>query len=197
LRLAEERARRVSDLRYEVHFTIPSELNARVEGTVTARFRLTDASRPLAFDFAGPGPVRAENQGRQVPVEAASEHLLIAPAHLREGENAITFRFTAGDAALNRTRIHHTLFSLPAHDWRFMFRSARLKASTRSLDILDVGSACERRRTRARPNLAVSIADRSLRPIFRSLRAALGSRPPSEMRRFHVSSRDGCRQGRP
>src|SRR5882672_11692082 len=91
LRLAEERARRVSDLRYELYFTIPSEMNARVEGTVTARFILSDATRPLAFDFAALGPVRAENQGREVPVEAASEHVLIAPAHLREGENAVTF----------------------------------------------------------------------------------------------------------
>src|SRR5262245_7788980 len=111
LGLAEERARRISDLRYELHFTIPSELTAPVEGTVTTRFTLADASRPVAFDFAGAGSVRTESQGKEIPVEATAEHLLIAPAHLRAGENVLTFRFTAGDAALNRNpEFMYTLF---------------------------------------------------------------------------------------
>jgi aminopeptidase N len=111
LTLAEERVRRISDLRYELHFTIPSELAAHVDGTVTVRFKLSDTTRPLAFDFAGTGPVRVDSQSQEIPVEAASEHLLIAPAYLREGENAVTFRFTAGDAALNRNpEFMYTLF---------------------------------------------------------------------------------------
>ena len=111
LALAEERARRISDLRYELHFTVPSELTERVEGQVTIRFRLADATRPLAFDFAASGPVRAESLNQEIPIDVGSEHLLVAPAHLREGENTISFRFTAGDAALNRNPdFMYTLF---------------------------------------------------------------------------------------
>jgi aminopeptidase N len=111
LGLAEERARRITDLRYELHFTIPADQAARVEGTVTTRFTLADATRALAFDFAGTGPLRAETQGQEIPVEAISEHLLIAPAHLRAGENVITFKFTADDGPLNRNpEFMYTLF---------------------------------------------------------------------------------------
>jgi len=111
LTLAEERARRITDLRYDLHFTIPSEPTARIEGTVTSRFRLTDATRPLAFDFAGAGPVRVDILNQHVTLEAESEHLVIPAVHLRDGENTITFGFTAGDAALNRNPdFMYTLF---------------------------------------------------------------------------------------
>ena len=111
LSLAEERARRITDLRYELHFTIPSDQAVRIEGTVTTRFTLADATRPLAFDFAPVGPLRAEISRQEIPVEAISEHLLIAPAHLRRGENVITFKFTADDAPLNRNpEFMYTLF---------------------------------------------------------------------------------------
>src|SRR5688572_9902028 len=57
--LAEERARRVSDLRYALHFTVPDAVNAAIGGAVTIHFTLADASRPLALDFAGrPDSVR-------------------------------------------------------------------------------------------------------------------------------------------
>ena len=102
LTLAEERVRRVSDTRYNLHLTIPSDASSRVEGTVEIRFVLVDASRPLALDFVATGPVQAESQGHQIDLVMASEHLLILPADLREGQNSITIRFVAGDAALNR-----------------------------------------------------------------------------------------------
>ena len=54
--LAEDRARRISDLRYDVHFAIPADPAARVDGLVTIRFTLTDPGRPLALDFSGSGP---------------------------------------------------------------------------------------------------------------------------------------------
>ena len=79
LALAQERAQRITDLRYELHFTIPSAPTAPVEGTVTSRFRLTDANRPLAFDFAGAGPVRAESQNQDIPLEAGDRVEVMTP----------------------------------------------------------------------------------------------------------------------
>jgi aminopeptidase N len=156
LGLAEERVRRISDLRYELHFTIPSDQAARVEGSVTTRFTLADATRPLAFDFAASGPVRAEGQGQEIPVETIPEHLLIAAAHLRAGENVITFKFTAGDAALNRNPdFMYTLFVPARARLAFpCFDQPDLKARyTLSLDIpagweaLANGPEIERKRT--------------------------------------------------
>ncbi len=156
LGLAEERVRRISDLRYEIHFTIPSDQAARVEGSVTTRFTLADATRPLAFDFAASGPVRAESQGQEISVETIREHLLIAAAHLRAGENVITFKFTAGDAALNRNPdFMYTLFVPARARLAFpCFDQPDLKARyTLSLDIpagweaLANGPEIERKRT--------------------------------------------------
>ena len=50
--LAEDRAARVSNLRYELHFSIPESQQEPVRGRVTLRFDLTGAQTPLALDFA-------------------------------------------------------------------------------------------------------------------------------------------------
>ena len=47
--LAEERAEMIRDLRYEVSFDIPGEVTEPINGRVTARFALQDASGPLVF----------------------------------------------------------------------------------------------------------------------------------------------------
>ena len=111
LALADERARRISDLHYNLHFSIPADPAARIDARVEIRFALSDAKRPLALDFAAPGLVHAESGSREIEVVTASEHLLIHAADLHEGQNDITISFTAGDAALNRNpEFMYTLF---------------------------------------------------------------------------------------
>ncbi len=136
--LAEERARRISDLHYRLHFTIPSDPAAPIDAKLEMRFALSDAKRPLALDFAAPGPIHAESRGREIELTAASEHLLIQPADLHEGQNAITISFTAGDAALNRNpEFMYTLFVPARARLAFpCFDQPDLKATyTLSLDI--------------------------------------------------------------
>jgi aminopeptidase N len=56
-------------------------------------------------------PSTAGVTSASVPLEGAAEHLVIAPAGLREGDNRITIAFTAADAALNRNdEFMYTLF---------------------------------------------------------------------------------------
>ena len=55
LALAEDRAARVSALKYDLDFTIPASRDQPVRGRLTASFTLQDAGRALAFDFAQPG----------------------------------------------------------------------------------------------------------------------------------------------
>ena len=54
LSLAETRAARVSDLRYEVTYTIPEKRTDPIPAHVKATFVLTDNDSSLLFDFAQP-----------------------------------------------------------------------------------------------------------------------------------------------
>ena len=138
LSVAEDRARRVSNLRYDLHFTIPADPLARIEATATLRFALADPNRPLVLDFAAAGAVHGESRGRPIAVVAANEHVLIQPADLVEGENEITLRFEAGSAPLNRNpEFMYTLFVPARARLAFpCFDQPDLKAKfTLSLDI--------------------------------------------------------------
>jgi aminopeptidase N len=111
--LAEERARRVSALRYELFFDIPEELDEPVRGRGTIRLVLADADAPLILDFTGPlervTALRAG--GRTVAVSSVNGHLIVPADALQAGENEIEVEFLAGDAPLNRSRdFLYTLF---------------------------------------------------------------------------------------
>ena len=105
LSLAQERASRVSDLRYALSLTIPVARRDPVRGHLTASFVLRDARRPIAFDFAQPADhVSAITvNGHAVEVHAGNGHVMIPTRRLEEGANRIQFDFVAGDAALNRS----------------------------------------------------------------------------------------------
>jgi aminopeptidase N len=103
LTLAEDRARRVRDLRYELELRVPAAASERLPGRVTIRFTLADASRPLAIDFAPRDSVTAATSaGVAFAPVVAPDHLVVPVSALRAGENAIAIDFLAGDASLNR-----------------------------------------------------------------------------------------------
>jgi aminopeptidase N len=112
LALAEERARRVGDLRYELRFTVPERSTEPLLGTVTIRFSLSDASRPLAIDFAPRDAIRRSAvAGHPVELGTGVDRLLVPGSALRKGANEITIDFVAGDASLNRNpEFLYTLF---------------------------------------------------------------------------------------
>jgi aminopeptidase N len=104
LALAEERAARVSAVRYVIQLRIPEQQSEPVRGQVTIRFALKDVSRPLAIDFAGPSDAleRVTVSGRQAGSRWVDEHVIIAADDLKAGENEITLWFRSADAPLNR-----------------------------------------------------------------------------------------------
>jgi aminopeptidase N len=105
LTLAEDRAARVSNVRYDLRFDIPADEKDPVGGEVTIRFDLKDASRPLAIDFAGmPASVAGVRAGRGSVGQAKwiNEHVIIEPADLKDGANEITLGFRSANAPLNR-----------------------------------------------------------------------------------------------
>ena len=173
LSVAEERARRVSNLRYDLHFSIPADPVARIDATATLRFALADRGRPLVLDFAAPGPVHAETRGRPIALVAANEHILIQPADLIDGENEITLRFQAGSAALNRNpEFMYTLFVPARARLAFpCFDQPDLKAKyTLSLDIPAgweaLANAPEIRRISHDNRLQISFAESDPLPTY-------------------------------
>jgi aminopeptidase N len=120
LALAEERGRRIQDLRYELSFDIPNAVEDPISGRVTARFDLRDASVPLVFDF---DPLAANRISGEAFVESvivgesdsdfqlANGHIVIPVTELDTGENTVEIVFRAGEGALTRNpEFLYTLF---------------------------------------------------------------------------------------
>ncbi len=118
--LAQERAGRISDLRYAVSFDIPGDVEEQINGRVTASFDLEDASAQLAFDF---DPAVAEGasieafvqsvvvDGSEADFQLANGHVVIPAAALETGQNSVEILFRAGDASLTRNaEFLYTLF---------------------------------------------------------------------------------------
>ena len=100
IELAEERAARISNLRYELHFAVPSSQEEPVRGRATIHFDLSNARQPLVLDFAGRSASAVLGDGARV--EAANEHLVLPPAALRTGANSVVVDFESADGPLNR-----------------------------------------------------------------------------------------------
>jgi aminopeptidase N len=171
LTLAQERAARISDLRYELHFSIPPAAAERVQGRATIRFTLADASRPLALDFSPSDGVEGASAGGQpIQLEAVPDHLVIPARHLRQGSNEIEIRFRSDDAALNRNPdFLYTLF-VPARARTAFpcFDQPDVKARYRvSLEVPEgwetISNGAEAARTSARGRAQVRFAE--TRPI--------------------------------
>ena len=112
-KLAEHRARRISNLRYGLRFSIPEAIDERIHSVESIRLTLSDASQPLVLDFrAAPEDVLAVYAlNDQVEYEFTNGHIVIPPAVLEHGENLIRVEFLAGDMSLNRNRdFLYTLF---------------------------------------------------------------------------------------
>jgi len=111
--LARLRSRTISDVRYELSFTIPAALADPVVGRETVRFRLTNTRRPVLLDFSGPleGVSGVSVNGKQSVFDGINEHIVIPRSALQSGENSLTIAFIASDGALNRNEeFLYTLF---------------------------------------------------------------------------------------
>jgi aminopeptidase N len=104
--LARERAARVSNLRYDVAFTIPAVRSQPVAGRALIRFSLASAAEPVVLDYL---PDRAgilrsvEANGVKTPIRQVNGHIIVPKDALRPGENSLSLDFNAGDASLNRS----------------------------------------------------------------------------------------------
>ena len=108
--LAEQRAATISDLRYDVRFSIPSRRTAPISGHILAHFVLA-ADGPAIFDFAQPPDHVHEVRvgGAERSYEVRDEHIIVPG--LTAGEVTVELDFTTGDGSLNRQEdFLYTLF---------------------------------------------------------------------------------------
>src|ERR1700744_6401195 len=103
LELAEQRAHILRDVHYRLSFHIPAALSAPVRGEEDIDFDNLDSHLPLQLDFrAAPAQVGGLTvNGEAAPVQLVDEHLLIAPASMRNGPNHIHLTFVAGNRPLH------------------------------------------------------------------------------------------------
>jgi aminopeptidase N len=104
LSLAEARAARTANVRYDLTFAIPEAASVPIAGTAAIRFDLKDAGQPVVLDFA-PGADHVTSlavAGRPASYRALNGHVVIAADAFAPGENVVEIAFRAGDAALNR-----------------------------------------------------------------------------------------------
>jgi aminopeptidase N len=141
--LARDRAGRISNLRYELSFSIPKDKAAVINGHEVVTFTLSDASRPLFLDFepATSRRIRELTIGTdRFEPRIVNGHLELPAAALRAGDNRVAMEFEAGDAPLNRNDdFLYTIFvPARAHEAFPCFDQPDLKARwTLSLDVPD------------------------------------------------------------
>ncbi|MGQ1909738.1 M1 family metallopeptidase [Marinifilum sp. RC60d5] len=111
--LAEYRKENISNLEYNLSFTIPETREQNITGTNTIAFKLLSTNQDLQIDFRE--DVSLINKiicnGENSAYHHESEHLIIPKRELIKGENKIVIKFTAGNTSLNRNdEFLYTLF---------------------------------------------------------------------------------------
>ena len=114
--LAAIRARTIDELRYQLTFDIPIDLNVPVRGREVIRFVLREVPESLILDFApASGAVSSlQVDGVASRYEVVNGHLVVPSSALRVGVNELAIEFTAGDEALNRNAEYLYSLFVPA-----------------------------------------------------------------------------------
>src|SRR5262249_24485745 len=105
LDLAEERARSIENVRYDLTFTIPSALSEAISGREVLRFFVRkEPAGPLVLDFAPGAPFLNSLSigGKPAGYRNVHGHIVIPREGLVQGENTIEIVFRAGETSLNR-----------------------------------------------------------------------------------------------
>ena len=115
-RLATARAREIRSLRYDLSFTIPSDVKEPLKGRERVQFVLTDLSESIILDFEQPRDhiVSVRIAGTPSPFTTTAGHIIIPSSGLRVGENEIDIEFVAGNEPLNRNSEYLYSLFVPA-----------------------------------------------------------------------------------
>ncbi len=102
--LAQWRKGTVSNIRYDLSFDIPAEIESPILAQLTLNCEVTDLSNGLTLDFKADSTHLKSLlvNGESIPIDHRAEHLIIATEHLQQGVNEVQISFLAGELSLNR-----------------------------------------------------------------------------------------------
>ncbi len=106
LELAESRSEKIKDVRYDLSFSIPVDIEENISARLSLSFNLTNDLTPLVLDFKETKEsVLAINAGSNVvDYKFENEHIIIPAKYLKKGGNTINISFIAGNTSLNRNK---------------------------------------------------------------------------------------------
>lgn len=113
LELAEFRKSVLSDIKYDLTFSIPEQQESPILATNTIGFNWKLNKKDLLLDFKSPKSnlYSVVVNSIETEINFSNEHLIIANNLLQEGENSIVITFVAGETSLNRkAEFLYTLF---------------------------------------------------------------------------------------
>ncbi len=99
--LAESRAARVSDLHYQLRYTLVPHAPT-TDATETIRFNLTNPAEPLLLDFRDGQVASLTLNGAAIPTTLSHGHLLLPATNLHAGPNTVEAKFTANIGAAGK-----------------------------------------------------------------------------------------------
>ena len=104
LDLAAHRKSKLSNINYQLEFTLPSDHTDPIPAMEIVSFTLSDASQPLVLDFleSHNNLSSVEVNGKDSEYEAVLEHLIVPAEELIVGRNDIQIEFFSGDISFNR-----------------------------------------------------------------------------------------------
>lgn len=111
--LNDYRKKTISDVRYDLQFTIPDQKALAINGKVKISFALNSLEQDLVLDFSNESKQvqTVFKSGKAISYQFINEHIVIPAQHLEVGENTIEIEFIAGDLSLNRSDDYlYTLF---------------------------------------------------------------------------------------
>jgi len=102
--LAKQRKKNISDINYNLIFTIPDSLNKNITGKVIIKFKVKNINDDLVIDFSADKKslksVKINDKHKNYTFK--NEHIIVSNKYLIENDNKVEIEFTAGDNALNR-----------------------------------------------------------------------------------------------
>lgn len=131
LSLAKLRSEAYSNVRYDLHFSIPQHLDSAVHAQESISLNL-EKRQDIIIDFSEPSLVegRIQANGNNIDVISESGHIIIPKSYTRKGENNIHIKFTSGGESLNRREkfLYTLLVPARAHTLFPCFDQPDLKA---------------------------------------------------------------------
>lgn len=112
-KLNEIRNHQITDLEYDLYFSIPSSPSEIISGSVKASFNLVDNKYPVVFDFSDSLQKikQVTLNGTIVEPKLENGHIVIPANLIQVGKQVIDITFQAGDQSLNRNdEFLYTLF---------------------------------------------------------------------------------------